>query len=227
MSQISCAGAVLDYIQRRGAAEPHPDDPEAGVGFRIHSLKMFMLEDSMFVNADAMASLQILRPEYHPNSQMLGPDRSSPGAKENLSIYGLIQSLACTTQGKSRLRQMFLRPSVDIDLINERQRSIKSFIRGDNKELVVDMTRTLRKIGNIRRALTQIQRGAKLPPGRVTFRTNIWITVTRFCAECLALSSAIPMLSHGEDLQIVRKVGGPHHFSPSAAKTPRTASPRY
>ena len=122
--QIGCAGAVLNYLSRRRTVEYLPGDQEALVAFRVGSIEMFSLADMMFVNADTLNSLQILQHEFHPNSHMQGPTKSSSGAKESLSVYGLFHQLARTPQGKQKLRQIFLRPSIDIDLIVERHKTI-------------------------------------------------------------------------------------------------------
>ena len=47
---VSCAGAVLSYIQRRRAVLHLPGDPDAVNSFKISSIEMFSLEGVMLVN---------------------------------------------------------------------------------------------------------------------------------------------------------------------------------
>ncbi|KAK6078726.1 MutS domain V [Seiridium cupressi] len=180
---IGCAGAVLSDLNRRRTAEYLPGDPDALVAFRVKSLEMFKLFDSMFINADTLASLQILQSELHPNSQMRGPDKSSSGAKESLSVYGLFHYLACTPQGKSKLRQVFLRPSMDINLIKNRQQAISFFLRPDHSDNVATLTKELRKVKNMRMTVAYLQKGVDSPGKKHSMASN-----------------------NSEEIQVIRKV---------------------
>ena len=100
---------------------------------------MFTLFDSMFINEATLSALQIIQSEMHPNSQMRGPEQSGSAAKESLSVYGLFQNLARTPQGKAKLRRLFLRPSIDLELINSRQQAIGFFLRQEHREAVGDL----------------------------------------------------------------------------------------
>lgn len=167
---------------------------------------MFTLFDSMFVNADTLASLQILQTEFHPNSQMRGPDRSSSGAKENLSVYGLFQHLACTPQGKSKLRQIFLRPSIDIDLIRGRQQAITLFLRPENSEALKELTRNLRKVKNVRSSIAHLQRGVDCPGRRVSITNNVWATLQRFALHALNIRGILAQMQTTEELPLALRV---------------------
>jgi len=50
---------------------------------------MLTLDESMFINADALIALQILRSESHPNAHMQSSTKSGSCGKESLSMYGL------------------------------------------------------------------------------------------------------------------------------------------
>lgn len=92
-STVGCAGALLSYVQRRRATTYLPGDHDAETFFRIGTVEMFSLRDSMFINADTLSSLQIVSTEAHPNVQQQGPSGNkinSGGSKEGLSLYGLV-----------------------------------------------------------------------------------------------------------------------------------------
>ena len=54
---VGCAGAVLSYIQRRRATAYLPGDGEASGTFRVDTIEMFSLSESMFINTDTLLSL--------------------------------------------------------------------------------------------------------------------------------------------------------------------------
>lgn len=167
---------------------------------------MFTLANSMFVNADTLASLQILGSENHPNSMNKGPDRSKSGAKESLSLYGLFHVLTHTSQGKLKLRQIFMRPSIDLDLIHERQRTISVFLKPENSADVSHVCKTLRKITNIKGHLLKLKKGGNLSGGLNTAASSTWQTLQAFSAYTIELREAVRKIHGAENLEITTKV---------------------
>ena len=111
------------------------------------------------VNADTLASLQILQSESNPNTHSQGPTNASPGAKEGLSVYGLFHHLARTPQGKYLLRQYFLRPSLDLKIINQRLDTANVFLRPENNGLMNDVIKSLGQIKNMRTVMVHLRKG--------------------------------------------------------------------
>lgn len=206
MQEVGCAGAVLSDVQRRKAAGYLPNDPCAKFAFRVRSIEMFALSNSMFVNADTLASLQIIRSESHPNQMNHGPGRSKSGAKESLSLYGLFHVLTHTSQGKLKLRQMFMRPSTDMDLIHERQRTIAVFLRPENSAEISHICQTLRKVKNIKTHLLQLKKGVNLPRGRAAAERSTWATLQAFSAYTIELREAVRKIHGAERLTITSTV---------------------
>lgn len=204
IEQIGCAGAVLGDIQRRKTVQYLPGDPDALVAFRIRSVEMFTLFDSMFVNADTLVSLQILQSEFHPNSHMRGP--SSSGAKESLSVYGLFHCLACTPQGKIKLRKIFLRPSIDIDLINDRQQTISFFLRPENTETLTGLTKDLRKIKNMHLPITNLRKGVDTPGQRASATKSVWAALQLFARHALKIRDTLAQMPKADSVPVIRKV---------------------
>lgn len=158
------------------------------------------------MDADTLLGLQILRSESHPNAQMHGPDESHTESKENLSVYGLFHFLASTPQGKTKLRQMFLRPSLDLGVINERQKTIALLLRLADSNLLVSIRAKLKKIRNIRTSLLHIRKGVTLPPGRASMNRSVWSTLQRFAAYTIELVSEIQLIPEREDIAILTRV---------------------
>ncbi|OIW34509.1 hypothetical protein CONLIGDRAFT_650938 [Coniochaeta ligniaria NRRL 30616] len=203
---IGCAGAVLNELQRRRVVEFLPDDPSGELAFCVKRITMFRLGNSMFVNADTLVSLQILGSEHHPNSQMQGPDKSKQGAKEDLSVYGLVKDMACTSQGRARLRQMFLRPSNDLDLIRERHRSITVFLRPENGAVLEDITRMLRKVKDIKGTIANLSKGVHQTTRVQGVKSGVWLTLLRFAHAVIELCGLIHNLTGAQSLDIISKI---------------------
>ena len=146
--------------------------------FRISSLEMFSLRETMFINADTLHSLQVLGAESHPHSHNRGPTKTGSGAKEGLSVYGLFQHLARTSQGRFLLRQHFLRPSLNLDLINERLKTLGVFVRPDNDSAMDTLVQCLKNIGNMRVMLINLRKGVGgSMKGKQGFSRSVWMAI--------------------------------------------------
>lgn len=182
-----------------------PGDKAAVVAFQIRTLEMFTLNDMMFVNGDTLASLQIIQSESHPNTQMQGPANS--GAKESLSVYGLFHHLARTPQGRQRLRLMFLRPSLDLAVIQERLTTIMILLRPDNEPCLEKLTKSLTKIKDIRTVMIHLQKGISDVSGKGgNVRSGVWASIQLFTFHVLKILEALHEISDGRNLAIIAKM---------------------
>jgi DNA mismatch repair protein MSH5 len=203
----------MSYLARRRTTEYLPGDQEALVAFHVSTIEMFSLAGMMFINADTLNSLQILQSEFHPNTHMQGPTKSNPGVKESLSVYGLFRQLAYTPHGKHKLRQVFLRPSLDLNLIQERHNTIAILLRPDNAETLNIITHSLKRIKNIRTVLIHLTKGVSAPASRGgAIKQGIWGSLQQFTFHSLKVVDAIRSIEDGENLAIVGKVFPISHF---------------
>lgn len=193
VKQVGCAGALISYLQRRRAAAYLPGDRSADLMFRISKLEMCSLRETMFINTDTLHSLQIMGAESHPNSHNKGPTKATSGDKEGLSIYGLYHHLARTQQGRFLLRQQFLRPSLNLDVINERLDTVSIFTRPDNDSALQALVKNLKNLGNMRVTMVNLRKGASSSTrGTGGFAKSIWMSIRAVCtkhASCKCLSS--------------------------------------
>jgi DNA mismatch repair protein MSH5 len=196
---------VLNELQRRRIVLS-PENPVGEAAFSVKRITMFTLGNSMFVNADTLGSLQILGSEHHPNSQMQGPDKSKQGAKEDLSVYGLVKTLACTPQGKARLRQMFLRPSNDLNVIRERHKSIAVMLRPENRPALKDIGKMLRKVKDINGTLANLRKGVHQMSRAQGMKSGVWMSLSRFAQGAIELFGSVHTLSGAQSMEIVSKV---------------------
>ncbi|OAL29677.1 hypothetical protein AYO22_02091 [Fonsecaea multimorphosa] len=209
---IGCAGAIISCLQRRRSAAYLPGDPDANhnqTTFRISRLEMFSLRGTMLVNSDTLVSLQIVQPESHPNAFNQGPGGSSKGAKESLSVYGLFQHHALTPQGKARLRQAFLRPSLDVELINARLDFISVFVRPENQSVREQLTKSLGRIKNMRNTVTLLHKG--IDGGKAkqnAFKGSVWESLLGFCYHAIDIADTLREALGAEHLPLCVRAAG-------------------
>ena len=160
----------------------------------------------MFINADAFASLQIIHTEFHPNGQTNSQHHTSAGTKENLSVFGLFRQLACTRQGKAKLRQVFLRPTTDLGVISERQEAISTFLRPENEETVAFLRRSLRGLQDIKRLLRRMEQGAQDIISSGPTDSGIWKVLHRFTLHAVMLREGLERIHCRPRVGIIRRV---------------------
>ncbi|KAF2761501.1 hypothetical protein EJ05DRAFT_174055 [Pseudovirgaria hyperparasitica] len=212
---VGCAGALIAYLQRRRAASYLPGDTAAYGMFRIARVETVSLKESMFVNSNTLRSLQVLQAEFHPHSHNQGPKNS--GSKEGLSIYGLFHHLARTPQGKTLLRQQFLRPSLNLEVINERLRTIGVLTRPENATVLDNLVSHLKAIKNMRMVIISLRKGVSGTSNKSSgIGRNVWISIRQFVFHALKIKDVLLEINGSDCLVIRHKVlekFEPHHFA--------------
>lgn len=203
---MNCAGAILVELDRRRSVGLLPDGQSAEYVFRVLSVDMFTLSDQMYISSDDLLSLQILKSENHPDSQSWGPDVSSQGSKESLSIYGLFHLLAGTPQGRCRLREVFLRPTLKTNTLVDRQRAIGMLLRPDNADRLKQLASTLRKIKNVKTMIVQLTKGADVPSSGRSFDKGVWFSLRQFSAQVLRLREVVASFTGCEHIAVLQQV---------------------
>ncbi|KAF1995853.1 hypothetical protein P154DRAFT_609734 [Amniculicola lignicola CBS 123094] len=203
---VGCAGALLSYLQRRRAAAYLPGDEAACLMFRISTLEMFTLRDTMFVNAETLHSLQILDSESHPNSHNQGPVKANSGSKEGLSVYGLFHHFSRTPQGRGLLRQYFLRPSLNLDTINERLNTVSTFLRPENSASLDLLVKHLKHVKNMRVVMTSLRKGISGSGKNGGLSKSVWVAVQQFAFHAMKIQEVFHEVIGAETLAIRNKI---------------------
>lgn len=171
---------------------------------------MFTLSDLMFVNSDTLDALQIIQSESHPNSHMQGPNKASSGEKESLSVYGLFHPLACTSQGKQKLRKRFLRPTVDLTVIQRWLNDLRILLLTQNLDLSGNIANILRRIKDIRPIIRHLQKGSGgICGGGSTVHIRIWKSLQQFCFHILKIVEMVTALADNQSLTVANRVRDP------------------
>ncbi|PYI12502.1 DNA mismatch repair protein Msh5 [Aspergillus sclerotiicarbonarius CBS 121057] len=202
---VGCAGVILAYLQRRRASMSTSNERASGA-FRVSSVEMFGLNGTMFVNGRTLLSLQIMESESHPSMVNQGPGRKSSSSKEGLSVYGLFQRFSYTPQGRNRLKQMFLRPSVEIDVIHERHSFVSVYLRADNYNPLDKMVKGLKHIKNLHHVMINLRKGISTGSGKIMgFKTTVWATLLAFAFYGIDIHDALRETSGGNLLALHSK----------------------
>ncbi|KAE8149295.1 muts domain V-domain-containing protein [Aspergillus avenaceus] len=202
---VGCAGAVISYIQRRRATLTISGDGALAF-FRVRSIEMFTLHGTMFLSGRTLLTLQILESESHPSMVNQGPGRKSSAPKEGLSVYGLFQRFASSPQGRHRLKQMFLQPSVNIDVIRERHTFIGVYLRPDNHGSLNKLTKSLKHIKNLHHVMINLQKGISTGSGKITgFKTTVWATLLAFAFYGIDIHDALKETSSANELNVLKR----------------------
>jgi DNA mismatch repair protein MSH5 len=202
---IGCVGAILAHVHRKRASIFLPDDEASNNLFKVSSAEMFSIKGSMFINMDTLHSLQVVDTESHPNAQNQGP-AASKGAKEGFSIYGLFQRLAKTPQGKLKLRSYFLRPSKDLDVINERLNTLSMLLLPVNDEIFTELINHMKPIKNIRKLLQNLRKGATGVSKKSTSSIPMWSNLINFAVNGSAIVECLKEMQAADHTAIFHKV---------------------
>ncbi|SCV67929.1 BQ2448_50 [Microbotryum intermedium] len=183
---LGCAGALIGHISKQVL-----DQGELGLdmGLTITSIRLMRLDCVMLLNSDALTSLQIFGDESHASTH-------SSAKKEGLSLFG-IMNLARTGPGRALLRTWFLRPLLEMELINGRQGAVACFLRADNQHVADAIQSNLKKIKNAPAALRALGGGRG--------GSNEWNQILQFINGSITIRDAALSLAHRKGVPIVEK----------------------
>lgn len=147
-----------------------------------------------------------MQSESNPNSHSQGPTKDVSGSKEGLSVYGLFHRLARTPQGKSILRQYFLKPSLSIDVINERLETASVFLRPDNTIPLQKLIKSLRSVKNMRTVMIHLRKGVDNGSAAGAMKSGIWSSLRSFAFHALQIIDAIAEVIGSDTIAIGIKI---------------------
>lgn len=167
-----------------------------------------MTNGNRFINSDTVASLQIIQSEFNPNSHSQGPSNSkgTSGSKEGLSVYGLFRHLARTPQGKTSLRLYFLRPSLNLEVINERLDTVSVFLRPDNSAPFFKIVKSMKSVKNMRTVMIHLRKGIDNGLNVGTLKSGIWSSLHSFAFHALQIKDAVAEVLGSEGITITQRI---------------------
>ncbi|TPX44569.1 hypothetical protein SeLEV6574_g04420 [Synchytrium endobioticum] len=146
-NMIASAGALICWMVGSGLRSGDGDYDLSD--FSVEKIEQFKLSNFMHLNMDAFVSLGIFSEELHPSMH-------SRRSREGLSLFGIMDTTR-TAPGRALLRNWFLRPALDLDVLQERHEAIAYFVRPDMYHVSETLKSGLKQIKNMPRILQRIK----------------------------------------------------------------------
>ena len=122
-------------------------------------------------------------------------------------MYGLFHHLARTPQGKHRLRQYFLRPSLDLNVISARHDAVSILLAAANETLLSDLVKSLKSIKNMKHVVTNLRKGISGSNSRNRgVASGVWFSLRSFAFHTINIRQVIAELQHAEHVDVCVKV---------------------
>ncbi|GAA5999375.1 hypothetical protein JCM5350_004037 [Sporobolomyces pararoseus] len=183
---LGCAGALVTSITRIRASE---GDLEANQ-FSISGLELMKLDKVMQINSEALTALQIFDTEAHASMH-------ANRGKEGLSIFNIV-NLTRSPLGSALMRQWLVRPSLELNVIEERHETVDSLLRPENVAAADAIRAHLKSIKNAHKAMLLLLSGR----GKLREWTTIYAVL---CYSILAHDAALT-LSRSRKVRIIDRL---------------------
>ncbi|KAM8826385.1 mutS protein homolog 5 isoform 1-T1 [Synchiropus picturatus] len=137
---MRAVGGLLKCLDKKRVGVELED---SSVGVPILKIRAYTLSNIVFIDQDTYSVLNIFKLESHPSVFKL-----QSGEKEGFSLYGILNR--CRSKfGSILLRQWFLRPTFDLNVLHRRQEVIYFFKFPRNSDLLTAMQSMLHNMRNI------------------------------------------------------------------------------
>ena len=148
--QVCAAGALLAILHREGLLCPaQATEPgEMPAAIFVDGLSEVTLDGFLTVDSASMLALQIFQEDRHPSAMGIGQ------SKEGFSVYGMLNSCA-SSMGRRLLRLWFLRPIINLEVLNHRQDAVHFFMHAP--DVVKSVRAVLHKTRDVPQVLRRLQ----------------------------------------------------------------------
>ncbi|KAI9557097.1 putative MSH5 [Daphnia sinensis] len=143
---------VLEQWQRGQDVDRLNDASMDNMSLKILSIRTCRVDDLLWMDQSTFLSLKIFSQESHPSAFKKGHSQS---AKEGLSLFG-IASKCYSTPGSICLKELFKRPTRNIETLRERYSVIRFCVEASNIEVVHSFVGILKNVTDIKVPLSNI-----------------------------------------------------------------------
>tara|TARA_R110002050_G_scaffold84955_3_gene181309 strand:- start:2318 stop:3538 length:1221 start_codon:yes stop_codon:yes gene_type:complete len=191
MCAIRAIGACVGYVIQNKIVNELEHENSPIVLSQFFEIK---ISGRLLIDMASLDALQIFKDELHPSASGIGV------RKEGLSLFGLLDKTS-TTIGRKRLRQWFLTPSSDRELLSARLDLIEGFLAPERGSILNEVKLYLKQVKN---AISICQR-IRL----VRSSLNDWVKLFRSLVNSLKIVEILRTCDDFDELQFLSKMFDP------------------